>query len=289
MEINQSIRIRALAELAKLRISLAVAFSTFTGYFLFDHHIHPGIFFSCTGVFLLAAGSSALNQYQERNVDSKMERTKSRPLPSGRISPAFSLLFSAILLLAGSILMALANHPISLFLGWFSVIWYNLIYTGLKQRTPYALIIGALTGAIPPAIGWVCAGGSLTDHRILILSLFFYLWQVPHFCLLLIRYGREYEAAGFLPISKYVSDKQLKRITFAWLLATSMSAWLMTGHRIILSMAGRISVIMVTAIMLVIFYTILVYNRKEFNYKLAFPVINIYLLLIMIILIADHF
>jgi len=92
-----------------------------------------------------------------------MDRTKSRPIPSGRISSSEVLKISVILISVGSILLLVSSDIIALLLGLLNLIWYNLIYTYLKRKTAFAIVPGSLVGAIPPAIGWVTAGGSLID------------------------------------------------------------------------------------------------------------------------------
>ncbi|RPI68985.1 MAG: hypothetical protein EHM47_13890, partial [Ignavibacteriales bacterium] len=98
--------------------------------------------------------------------------------------------------------------------------WYNVIYTPLKKKNPLAIIPGSLVGAIPPAVGWAAAGGSIFDSGIIIISFFFFIWQIPHFWLLLLVLDKDYEKAGFPTLTKIFSHAQLARITFIWILAT---------------------------------------------------------------------
>jgi len=111
--------------------------------------------------------------------------------------------------------------------GGLAVLWYNGVYTPLKRLTAFAVAPGALIGALPPAIGWTAAGGSAGDLRLLALAFFFFIWQVPHFWLLLFKYGEEYAEAGFPSITRLFSTTQLGRLTFVWMLATAAASLLL--------------------------------------------------------------
>ncbi len=149
-----------------------------------------------------------------------------RVLPSKRLTPKAALTISLVELSSGSFLLLFAVNPLAFLLGLFAVFWYNGVYTYLKQKTAFAVIPGALIGAIPPAIGWVSGGGDLLDPGIWGIVLFFYMWQAPHFWLLLFDFRKEYEAAGLPSVTKVFSTKQIKRILFIWLLSTGVSCLL---------------------------------------------------------------
>jgi protoheme IX farnesyltransferase len=174
---------------------------------------------SVAGVFLLACSGSALNQFQERAIDALMERTRNRPIPAGIIRPLHALLFAlGLAVLALAILHLLGNLP-AMLLGLFALLWYNLLYTYLKRRTAFAIIPGALCGAIPPAVGWVIGGGGLADPRLWALCFLFFMWQVPHFWLFLLEHGREYEQAGLPSVHALFSEGSLRRLCFHWICA----------------------------------------------------------------------
>ena len=177
-------------ELCKIRIALLSSFSAATGFLLAATELRPEIIILILGVFLLACGSSGLNQYQERETDAAMPRTGNRPLPSGRIKPVNALYFSLWLLFSGTSTLLLTGALSAPLLGLFAVAWYNGVYTFLKKKTAFAVVPGALIGAIPPAIGWIAGGGAMGDTKLLMLCFFFFLWQVPHSWLFIMHYGQ---------------------------------------------------------------------------------------------------
>jgi heme o synthase len=209
-------------DLCKVPLSFFVACSAATGYFLAPSH-HGSIMMSLTGVFLLACGASALNQYQERDLDARMERTRNRPLPSGSLAAPQAMTFSLALVLAGLAFLAYAGGAKAALLGLLALFWYNGIYTCLKKKTVFAAVPGAAVGMLSPAIGWVSAGGRLFDPLLGVLCLLFFLWQIPHFWLLILNHGEEYEQAGLPSLTRVMSKPQIGRVTFAWIVAAAIA------------------------------------------------------------------
>ncbi|OGP98915.1 MAG: hypothetical protein A2026_07640, partial [Deltaproteobacteria bacterium RBG_19FT_COMBO_46_12] len=213
-------RINILLELTKVKISLFTTLSTSAGFILTGQGLSQEMILPVLGVLFLASGSCALNQYQERWQDQRMERTQGRPLPSKKLSPFTALKISIGLLLFGSILLYVGAPGSALALGLFAVFWYNGVYTLLKRKSAFAAVPGALVGAIPPVIGWISGKGFFSlDPQILAVSFFFFIWQVPHFWLFLLIFDRDYEKAGLPSLTKIFTSAQLRRITFVWILA----------------------------------------------------------------------
>jgi len=219
--------IRYYPDLCKMKISFFAALSAAAGYCVASSRLSTEMILPLLGVFVLACGSSALNQHQEKDIDALMTRTKKRPLPSGYIKPLHALYFSWTLICSGFLLLAVTGTLSAAFLGLCAVLWYNGAYTYLKRKTAFAVVPGALVGAIPPAIGWTLGGGELQDPRLSALCFFFFMWQVPHFWLLLLHHGKEYEAAGLPSLSGIFSHMQLLRITSHWIFATVVSCLFM--------------------------------------------------------------
>ena len=274
------------SELSKLTISFSVALSALTGYVLKAQEINVELLFPVIGVFFLSAGSAALNHIQERKFDALMERTLSRPLPSGEVSTRTALLFSSLLIILGSVLLVLSNFYAFL-LGLFAIVWYNLIYTNLKRKTAFAAVPGAIIGAIPPVIGWVAAGGEILDYRILVVAFFFFIGQIPHFWLILLKYGKEYEIAGFPSLTKIFNGLQIKRLTFTWIVAVAVSSLLFTLAKILTSTFTIISLILISVLLILSFSNNIFSKKYAFKFGRAFFHLNFYFLLVMLLLIIS--
>jgi heme o synthase len=225
--------IKRYGALCKMKISFFSALSAATGYFLASLKFGSGMLFVAVEIFILSCGASALNQYQEREIDARMKRTRKRPLPLGIIMPNRAFLFSGMLVILGLSIMFFIGNTIDFLFGLFAVIWYNGLYTFLKKKTAFAVIPGALIGAIPPAIGWVSGGGALNDPRLFALCFLFFMWQVPHFWLLMVTHGKEYEEAGLPSLSKVFSRTQMMRIISQWILATVVSCLFLLFHGLV--------------------------------------------------------
>jgi heme o synthase len=273
------------ADLIKYKLSLAVVLSSLTGFLISGNAVDSRFLCLFAGVFFLAAGSSALNQYSEAKTDSMMERTMNRPIPSGRISESETLRFIVILFLGGVMFLSL-NGFIPLILGIINVLLYNVVYTRLKKITLLSILPGGLVGAIPPLIGYSSAGGSLKDVDILGFSVFMFLWQVPHFWLILAKYGEEYRKAGFPSISAFLSGLQIKRLVFAWVLVSTM---LITTIFTITDTFGRLFPIpfFLLNIAFILLFHHNLFGRKRFT-EISGPMIliNSYGILIMLLLIS---
>jgi protoheme IX farnesyltransferase len=281
-------------ELCKVRISLFSACSALTGFLLAAHEFRPEALVLVTGVFLLACGSSALNQYQERKTDALMPRTEGRPIPSGRIEPFPALLFSIMLISLGSLTLLLTGRVIAPLLGLLAVLWYNGLYTYLKRRSAFALVPGSLVGTIPPALGWVTAGGTFSDPGLIALCFFFFLWQVPHFWLLILRYGKEYEHAGLPSLSTVFSRTQLVRIIFIWIFATAVSSLFLSINGMVLTPLINYSLFGVSLWLIAISLRLLGGGGSASStyastspYAFTFRRINVYMFLVMTLLSVD--
>lgn len=278
-----------LPALLKWPLSLLIAFSGLTGYVLAGKEATWRIIWFAAGLFVLAAGAAALNQYQERRQDALMARTKNRPLPSGRISPLTALLTALIFIAGGLTALTLLFPPFTAVLGGAGVLWYNGVYTPLKRKTAFAAIPGALTGALPPVMGWLAAGGALPAPVLWALAFFFFLWQAPHFWLLLGIYGAEYPKAGFPTLTDVFSPRQLARIIFIWMLAVACAGLLFP----LFGLLGRplfqaflaVGVIGLGAGALPLLKTGAQGMRV---YRRAFIHLNLFALWLMIILLIDH-
>lgn len=275
-----------LVDLTKLKLSVLVTLSSATGFLL----SHPGISLDMipmlAGVFLLSSGASALNQYQERREDSRMVRTKERPIPSGRLSPEAALLISLLILLFGFITLLSSTRWEVFGLGLLAIAIYNGVYTPLKKRTFLTVFPGALVGTIPPAMGWVSGGGGL-EPQLLALCTFFFLWQVPHTWLLLLDYRKDYLKAGF-PLLPTGKRQTAEHLSWIWILATvvcSLLIPLFSTGRSLWNLAGLLS------LGLLMTYKAsreLLIGVSGDSLRFTFRAVNLYMLSVMVLLNLDR-
>ncbi len=281
-------RLQTLLDLTKFRIAVLATFSTAAGYILRAERVDAGLLPVLAGTALLGAGSLALNQVQEHRTDALMERTRNRPIPSGRMSVAEAFWVSAGLLFMGLMMLWGFAGTLPLVLGLVCVVWYNGLYTGLKRWTPFAVIPGSVIGAIPPVIGWTAAGGYPTHPAIISLAVFFFVWQVPHFWLLLRKYGKDYEQARLSSLTQVFSEEQLTRLTFVWIVAAAVTCLSLPVFGAVYSNLAAAG-LLVCAVWLVWRASgLLSAEADERSFRRTFVSINVYALLVMIIVSADR-
>ena len=279
-------RTKAFLQLTKPLVTLSVALTALMGFILGQGFLAEGWLSVILGVFLLSAGSAAFNHLQEAGRDSLMERTRHRPVPSGRVSRPEAALFSVLLSLAGFVVLSGLNSRVPLLLGAITLLWYNLVYTWLKRKTAFAVVPGSLVGALPPVIGWTAAGGNILDFNILLVAFFFFIGQIPHFWLILLKHGNDYEKAGFPTITRLFTAGQIANLTLIWVAATAMAALLPALFGVIHSP--------LLALLIFILAIALIWSfRKWYNASEtpdpypAFIRINAFYLAMMVIFIAD--
>jgi len=282
-KINNSVKL--FFELSKIKIPFAVSISSLTGYLVFSGTFDVGALVSTLGVFLLASGSAALNQYQEYRYDGLMHRTKQRPIPSGRFSVRGTLIFSILVSALGSAILLFGSSLTACILGLLTLLWYNGIYTPMKRKTAFAVLAGAFVGAFPPMIGWTAAGGYVFATEILLIASLLFIWQVPHFILLLLKFGKEYEVAGFSSLTSHFSEDQLKKLIFVWILATAFAVMIIPVAGVISSQIITLALLISYIWLVVTFYLLM--RRKVFNLRQAFMQINIFLMLVLILFSVD--
>lgn len=222
---------KALLELLKLRITIASTVTTVVGYTMARGRFDGPLAAVAAGILLQACGAAALNQVQDATVDARMPRTSGRPIPSGRVSRGKAALLAGGLLAVGTTVSWLVS-PAAALVGLAAAVVYNGIYTPLKRVTPFAALPGALIGALPPVAGWVAAGGYLSDPVIQAVAFFFFLWQIPHFWLLLLFYERDYTAGGMPSLFDRFDRRQVVKLTFLWIAAVAVAAMLMPLFRV---------------------------------------------------------
>jgi protoheme IX farnesyltransferase len=210
-------QLAALTALCKPTLSLFVAASAVAAYAAGGAALEAGLSTTLLAVFLLAAGAAALNAVQDRDLDARFSRTRSRPLPSQIVAPALAVSLAVTLVLSGTVLLALFTRswlgPAS---GLVAVLLYNGMYTPLKRVTVLSALPGALAGAMPVLIGWTTAGRSALDPALWALMAVLAVWQLPHFWLVLLEHRGEYSASSLPTMLRLFSSEQLRRLTVTW-------------------------------------------------------------------------
>ena len=271
----------------RLGVSLAVSFSAITGYIVATSNIDFKLIYIFLGVLLLSGGASALNQFQERNIDSLMNRTKNRPIPSKLITPTDGFIISIILSIAGFLVLYFMAGFVPSILGLLNMLWYNGLYTPLKKKTVFAVVPGSLTGVTPLLIGWSSAEAYLLDPQIIFISFFIYMWQIPHFWLLLIKNAEDYKNAGLGTFHSLFSETQIKRILFTWIISTSLTSMLLAYFGFIQSQILFVFLIILNVFISISFYQILFKSKKFIQFKKAFIEINAFMIIVLGLLIID--
>ena len=192
-----------LMTLTKARLSLLVIVTTFVGFCMASDGSPDWLrlFHAVGGTALVAAAAGVLNQRIETNVDRLMERTRNRPLPAGRMKPATALVLGLALGIAGTAWLWLTTNALAASLAAATIVIYIAFYTPLKRRTSLCTIVGAVSGAIPPVIGWTAVRPSF-DLGAWVLFGILFTWQMPHFLAIAWMYRDEYAQAGFVMIRR---------------------------------------------------------------------------------------
>lgn len=276
-----------LFELGKVKITLFIAFSTTFGYLAYSEAFNLDMVWVSFGVLLLAMGSGGLNHYQEREFDKLMVRTMTRPIPSGKISATNAMTIAIVLILFGFSIVVIVSNILAGLLGVLTLIWYNIIYTPLKRKTAFAVVPGAFIGAFPPAIGWVAAGGELFDMKLIILALFFVMWQIPHFWLLSLYFSKDYKAADYPTLNDKFSEIQIERITVTWIVALTVFSLLIPFYFMDSGFLLQISLVVGSIWLLINSLKLFLKGESKISYINLFLKLNIYVLITVIILSLD--
>jgi heme o synthase len=226
----------AYVALTKPDVTFLVVITTLAGFYLGSAGPLDWVLLLHTlgGTLLVAAGTAALNQYVEREMDSMMRRTAARPLPSGMLQPREVLIFGVASIVAGTVWLLLAVNWLSALIAVLTSILYLGLYTPLKTRTTLSTAVGAIPGALPPLIGWAASHGSLSLGGWVLFAILFF-WQFPHFMAIAWIYREDYARAGIqmLPVVDKKGDA-----TFRQIITTSAILVWVSALPSVLGMAG---------------------------------------------------
>lgn len=277
-------------EITKLRLSVSVVFSSIAGYFLGAESVDfvTVLLLSIGGYFMVGA-SNAFNQIWERDLDAKMDRTKNRPLPSGRMSVDTALLIGLGFALPGIWILYIIN-PATAFFGVLSILLYVFAYTPLKTKTPLSVFIGAFPGAIPFMMGWIAATNNFGIEAGTLFMIQFF-WQFPHFWALGWWLYDDYKKGGFfmLPTGKRDTITATQTVLYSvWTVGVSIIPVFGLTGRLYLSTVSGILILILGGGM--IYYAVRLFKRRDSKSakQLMFASVS-YITLLQLIYVLDKF
>ncbi|MFM2266545.1 MAG: Protoheme farnesyltransferase 2 [Bacteroidota bacterium] len=280
-------------DITKAGLAISVVFSSVAGYLLGVNNLQElqasTLVILVFGGYCMVGASNAFNQVIEKDLDALMDRTKNRPVASGRMKPNHALLLASLLTLIGLVLLYLIN-PKSAMFGAISIFLYTSLYTPLKTVTPLAVFVGAFPGAIPFMLGWVAATGHFgIEAGTLFLIQFF--WQFPHFWAIGWFLFEDYEKAGFymLPSGKKDTSTALQTILYTcWLIIASLLP--------VLGLTGQFFITPITAVFVfllgiwMLYFAIQLYNKRTAKAARTLMLVSVsYITLLQLLYIADKF
>jgi protoheme IX farnesyltransferase len=278
----------ALLTLGKFSISIPVALTGFLGYFLQNPVADINALWTVSGIFFLSMGSSTINQIQERRTDALMKRTRDRPIPGGIIKVHHAVVAAFLFISAGTLLLSLTGSLTAVLIGLFTIIWYNLVYTPLKQVTAFAVFPGALIGALPPLIGWSAAGGYPLHIEIVIVAFLLFVGQMPHYWLILLKIGDQFREAGMPVITSVFDNRQIRNLSYIWIAATAAIVLMLPATPIIHHRGSSLVLIGSAGFLLYRMFRLSYRGDLMKHWKKAFITVNLFYLSIILVLIADR-
>lgn len=277
-------------EITKVRLAVSVVFSSVAGYFLGAETLDfVTVLLLAIGGYCLVGASNAYNQILEKDLDSLMDRTMNRPIPAGRMSVNTAFLIASSLTIIGLVVLYIINPKTAMF-GAISIFLYVSVYTPLKTKTPLAVFVGAIPGAIPFMLGWVAATGSFgIEPGTLFMVQFF--WQFPHFWALGWWLFDDYKKGGFFMLPSGKKDKvtavQIVTYTLWTILVSLIPAFGMTGDLFLSPVAAGLVLLLGLGML---YYALKLYRTREAKTakELMFASVS-YITLLQIIYVLDKF
>ncbi|WP_176699285.1 heme o synthase [Flavobacterium crassostreae] len=280
-------------EITKAGLAISVLFSSIAGYFLGVNDENPFqwsvLILLTIGGYCMVGASNAYNQVIEKDLDALMDRTKNRPVPSGRMSPRVALVVASLLTVIGISMLYYIN-PKSAMFGAVSIFLYTSVYTPLKTVTSLSVFVGAFPGAIPFMLGWVAATGNFgIEAGTLFLIQFF--WQFPHFWAIGWFLYDDYKKAGIfmLPTTKKDKGTALQIILYTvWLIIASLLPSLGFTGRLFITPWAAVLVFLLGVWML--FYAVRLYKLRTPKAARTLMLVSVsYISLLQLVYIIDKF
>jgi protoheme IX farnesyltransferase len=207
-------------ELTKPKVQSLLLLTTVATMFVAGDPSPALVVLTCLGGYLSAGGAGAVNHWFDRDIDARMSRTASRPVPAGRVTPAAALIFGCALAALSFVELSLTVNALAASLAFAGFAGYVLVYTvWLKRRTPQNIVIGGAAGAMPPLVGWAAVRGSVGGTAVLLFFIVFF-WTPPHFWALSLLMRGEYEKVGvpMLPVARGETETRRQILLYTILL-----------------------------------------------------------------------
>ena len=274
-------------ELLKPRVMSLAIFTAIIGLLLTPNNMHP--FLSIFSIIAIGAGAGAagaINMWYDRDIDLVMDRTKYRPIPSGRVKPEEALTLGIVLSIFSIILLFVASNYIAAFFLFLSIMFYIFVYTvWLKRSTSQNIVIGGAAGALPPIIGWFSVSLDFSMFPIILFMIIF-LWTPPHFWALSLYRSDDYERAG-IPMLPVVKGKKVTRTNIVFysisLIFISPSPWY-------LGFLGDIyGIVAILLTLISLYFSWNVYKEKEGSEPILFKYSILYLFLLFMVMPIDKY
>jgi len=277
-------------EITKSRLALSVVFSSLAGYLLGAYEVNPiSLLLLAFGGYCMVGASNAFNQVIEKDLDALMNRTKNRPIPSGRMSTNKAMTLAVLMTILGVVSLYVLNPKTAMF-GAISIFIYTSVYTPLKTKTPLSVFVGAIPGAIPFMLGWVAATNNFgIEPGTLFMIQFF--WQFPHFWALAWMLDEDYQKGGFklLPTGKKDKGTAVQIIMYTiWMIIISViPAFGITG-RLHLSIPAAVIVLILGLVMLV--FGFILFEKRDNKSARKLMLISVsYITLMQLVYVIDKF
>ncbi|WP_298761477.1 heme o synthase [uncultured Psychroserpens sp.] len=288
--VKQASIISDFKEITKMRLSISVVFSALAGYLLgaIEVDIYTLVLLAFGGYFMVGA-SNAFNQIIEKDLDALMDRTKNRPVPAGRMSVRSAFIIATIFTILGIAVLYVINERTAMY-GAISIFLYTCVYTPLKTRTPLAVFVGAIPGAIPFMLGWVAARNDFGIEPGTLFALQFF-WQFPHFWAIGWFLFEDYQKGGFymLPTGKRDKGTAVQTIMYTiWTILVSIVPVFGVTGDLKLSIVAAIIVFALGLLML--YYAFELFKKRTAKAAKQLMLASVsYITLLQIVYVVDKF
>ncbi|MGJ8688732.1 MAG: heme o synthase [Gammaproteobacteria bacterium] len=286
---KQEVSWRDFYEMCKPRVVMLMILTSLVGMFLAVPGMVPLdiLIFGNIGIALVAGSGAVVNHLIDHKVDSLMKRTHNRPIPQGRVDPKQAAIFAAAIGVAGLLILLFLVNPLCAWLTLASFIGYAFIYTGyLKRATPQNIVIGGLSGAMPPLLGWAAVTGTI-EPGALILVLIIFAWTPPHFWALAIHRKEEYAKTG-IPMLPVTHGEHITKIH---IILYTVIMFLITLLPYLTGMSGPIYLLaaVILGLGFLAWSLLLMYKPKASTAMDTFRYSIVYLMVLFIVLLTDHY